>query len=214
MSNVELCYSGNTKDGITITVPGFTTQGVCPYGDTACSPFLRVSIQGVGQEGANKMDMVLDLEPHQRKTVFVGVVARENEVGGTTSYQTYNADLFYEGKNQNTTAEMNIKMKQFGEKFTTSRPGDLLTVFGAIGGMMGLLLSILGTVGMVIDFGADCCCPDEEEEDANEDAGAAASPVVVELGSGAQASQLHHPGQPNSTSSTLTPKAQALMQRI
>ena len=59
-------------------------------------------------------------------------------------YELRADDLFYVGKNDDRRASLRIGLKQYAEVIETSRPGDYLTVFGAIGGFGSLLLSVLG----------------------------------------------------------------------
>jgi len=65
---MQLCYSPSSTEGIRISVPGFTTGG-CGYGDASCSPALKII---VGTAAASGMRIEIDLEPHQRKAIYVG----------------------------------------------------------------------------------------------------------------------------------------------
>ena len=58
----------------------------------------------------------------------VGVVARYDTDAGTSSFTPYNADLFYEGKNPDSSAHLRLTMKQFAEAFTRSKKGTMLEV--------------------------------------------------------------------------------------
>ena len=70
---------------------------------------------------------------------------REHEDESTpTRYELFNQDLFYEGKNADTSASLRIKMSQFAQVFRTSRPGSIADVFGDVGGFSSIVLSICG----------------------------------------------------------------------
>ena len=87
----------------------------------------------------------------------MGVVAREDrsrEADGflmfapkTTSevsYKQYVADLFYDGKNQETSARLTLRMPQFAESFVVKRTGTVDQVLGEIGGFEGLMIMLIG----------------------------------------------------------------------
>ncbi|CAE7667725.1 unnamed protein product, partial [Symbiodinium sp. KB8] len=153
LGDATLCYSTDSADGILIRVPGFTTTSGVIYGDSA-APRLRVLIQGVPSatgaaatdgtlEDMTPMEVQLDIEPHQRKSVFIGSIVRQtqeespfaslpfvdpvtdNKAGvamdapGVTSstMQPYMADLFYEGKNDSPAAHLRIRMRQYVDVF-------------------------------------------------------------------------------------------------
>ena len=113
-TRVPLCYSENGDEGVLIDIPAFSLANGCTYGATGCKPFLRVRLKAVDDTGgAAGMQATIDIEPSQRKAVFVGVVAREDRTheadgflmfapepgAAVVTYKQYVADLFYEGKN-------------------------------------------------------------------------------------------------------------------
>ena len=85
----------------------------------------------------------LDLEPGQRKAVQVGVTVIRKP-GQADTYELRAADLFYVGKNDDRRASLRVGLKPYAEVLETSRPGDYVTVFSAIGGFASLSLSLLG----------------------------------------------------------------------
>ena len=64
------------RQGVDIEVPSFTVRDGCTYGALGCSPFLRLLITTTGDAEGSGMQILIDLEPHQRKTVFIGMRAR------------------------------------------------------------------------------------------------------------------------------------------
>jgi hypothetical protein len=180
LGSAQVCYSPSSADGLLISVPGFTAAGGVVYGD-ANAPRLHVRIRGVAQSFGNAakdstlassadMDIQLDIEPHQRKSVFIGAVLRkrtkesvlaslpltdsattdsatatgDNIMGAVL--QPYMADLFYEGKNDGTQAHLRVRVRQYVDVFNVSRPGDVLGMFASIGGFAatwGALMALL-----------------------------------------------------------------------
>ncbi|XRB20756.1 EF-hand domain-containing protein [Pseudoscourfieldia marina] len=112
----------------------------CAYGTAGCNTRLQVTLSDGKPDG---MRLQIDLEPSQRKAVQVGVTVRKWS-GKPDKYELRADDLFYVGKNDDRRASLRIGLKQYAEVIETSRPGDYLTVFGAIGGFGSLLLSVLG----------------------------------------------------------------------
>ena len=49
--------------------------------------------------------------------------------------------LFYEGKNMDMAAHIRFTLKQFAEEFTTTRPGNIYSLLGEIGGAQGLVFT-------------------------------------------------------------------------
>jgi len=180
LGSVQVCYSASALDGLLISVPGFTAPGGVIYGDNS-APRLQVRIRGVAQTfgdvkddaalaATSDMDIQLDIEPHQRKSVFIGAVLRkrtresafaslplldadttdsasvkgERVVGAVL--QPYMADLFYEGKNDGSQAHLRVRVRQYVDVFNIARSGDLLGMFASIGGFAaswGALMSFL-----------------------------------------------------------------------
>ena len=65
----------------------FTSGASCGYGDHSCEPALRAILTSVGgPRGSTPMHVEVDIEPHQRKEISIGVVSRSHE-GGNTSYE-------------------------------------------------------------------------------------------------------------------------------
>ena len=115
----------------------------CAYGNLTCQPVLHVNISG------QPMSLNLDLEPTQRKSVYVGVVARRSEKDrdfGTevgvreaalqTAYETYVADLFYDGKNPTGAAELRLVPRQLAEHLLQP------TIFQSLSLSLSLFLSL------------------------------------------------------------------------
>lgn len=147
---LPLCFSDAGEDGIVLDIPAFSSRGGCTYGAEGCRPFLRVEITS-----APAMNMTIDVEPFQRKTVYIGLVTRADHTRAAegflmfrpkslaTSYEPYVADLFYDGKNVDSAARLQLRMRQFAEGFEVSRPGTLDQVLGEIGGFEGLVLMMM-----------------------------------------------------------------------
>ena len=165
-TRVPLCYSENGDEGVLIDIPAFSLANGCTYGATGCKPFLRVRLKAVDDTGgAAGMQATIDIEPSQRKAVFVGVVAREDLTqkadgflmfaapepdAAVMSYKQYVADLFYEGKNPETSSRLTLRMRQFAESFVIQRTGTLDSVLGEIGGFEGLLLMLIGVFSALV----------------------------------------------------------------
>ena len=162
---VPLCFSENGDEGVLIDIPAFSLANGCTYGATGCKPFLRVRLKAVDDTGAaTGMQATIDIEPSQRKAVFVGVVAREDRTheadgflmfapepgAAVMSYKQYVADLFYEGKNPETSSRLTLRMRQFAESFVIQRTGTLDSVLGEIGGFEGLLLMLIGVFSALV----------------------------------------------------------------
>jgi hypothetical protein len=75
--------------------------------------------------------------------VQIGVTVTR-EAGKPDAYELRAADLFYVGKNDDRRASLRVGLKPYAEVLETSRPGDLVTVFSAVGGFASLSLSLLG----------------------------------------------------------------------
>ena len=165
-TRVPLCYSENGDEGVLIDIPAFSLANGCTYGATGCKPFLRVRLKAVDDTGgAAGMQATIDIEPSQRKAVFVGVVAREDRTqkadgflmfaapepdAAVMSYKQYVADLFYEGKNPETSSRLTLRMRQFAESFVIQRTGTIDSVLGEIGGFEGLLLMLIGVFSALV----------------------------------------------------------------
>ena len=165
-TRVLLCYSENGDEGVLIDIPAFSLANGCTYGATGCKPFLRVRLKAVDDTGgAAGMQATIDIEPSQRKAVFVGVVAREDRTqkadgflmfaapepdAAVMSYKQYVADLFYEGKNPETSSRLTLRMRQFAESFVIQRTGTIDSVLGEIGGFEGLLLMLIGVFSALV----------------------------------------------------------------
>ena len=127
--NQTVCYSTKYEDGLDIAIPFDETS---MYGDDVA---LRVTITSEGSD----MVIVLDMEPHQRKTAYIGqnihltkpsgFMSELKNIAGidvpwqTTLQEPYNADLFYDGKNAGTTALLRIRLSQFANVARISTPG-------------------------------------------------------------------------------------------
>ncbi|KAL1526701.1 hypothetical protein AB1Y20_015401 [Prymnesium parvum] len=166
-ATVPVCYSGDPSHGVLLDIPAFTLSSGCAYGAPGCRPSLRVIISDTADNSSSAMREVIDIEPFQRKSVYLGIVARSVEqtteefimFGGDTTvlnstFKLYTADLFYEGKNEDTTARFQIKMKQFAEQYIISRPGTLAEVLGEIGGFEGLILMMIACFSGVVSLAA------------------------------------------------------------
>ena len=106
---------------------------------------LKVKILANEPSCSGPMQINMDLEPHQRKAVYIGVIVRKNDDPSVkTTYELFNKDLFYVGKNSAKTATLEIKMAQFAQVFHTHRPGTIPDLFGDVGGFSGIALSICG----------------------------------------------------------------------
>ena len=155
-TKVPLAYSPKLDDGILIKVPFTpTTSSNCNEYGSSCMPVMKFDIKVSDRDEMGPMHIRMDLEPHQRKAVYIGVVVREHEDESTpTRYELFNQDLFYEGKNADTSASLRIKMSQFAQVFRTSRPGSIADVFGDVGGFSSIVLSICGLlctlVGLIL----------------------------------------------------------------
>lgn len=123
----------------------------CPYGATNCNTRLTVTLgatvgggDGGGVAGGG-MHLAVDLEPSQRKAVQIGVtVRRRTGRPAEDRYELRVADMYYVGKNDDRRASLRVGLKQYAEVVETSRPGDFLSVFAAVGGFASLALSLLG----------------------------------------------------------------------
>jgi hypothetical protein len=118
----------------------------CPYGAADCNTRLSVELGSFPDAGDNDSPVFmqsLDLEPGQRKAVQVGVTVIRKP-GQADTYELRAADLFYVGKNDDRRASLRVGLKPYAEVLETSRPGDFVTVFSAIGGFASLSLSLLG----------------------------------------------------------------------
>ena len=116
----------------------------CPYGAADCNTRLSVELGAVSPSGGEPIAMQsLDLEPGQRKAVQIGVTVIR-KAGAKDTYELRAADLFYVGKNDDRRASLRVGLKPYAEVLETSRPGDFVTVFSAIGGFASLSLSLLG----------------------------------------------------------------------
>ena len=118
------------------------------YGDEG-SPVLSVTITSP----RSTMYVELDVEPGQRKTVFVGQTLKEKQSRSArgsflrqaaladddakiidASAEPFQSDLFYDGKNANRTALLRIRASQFAQVSTITRPGTWFEVLAALGG--------------------------------------------------------------------------------
>lgn len=143
----ELCYSPSYGDGVDVTIP-FDEETV--YGDEGVfAPVLSVTITSP----RSTMYVELDVEPGQRKTVFVGQTLKEKQSRSArasflrqaaladddpkiidASAEPFQSDLFYDGKNANRTALLRIRASQFAQVATITRPGTWFEVVAALGG--------------------------------------------------------------------------------
>ena len=96
------------------------------------------------------LSIAMDIEPHQKKAVYIGCVVRKNDMNESVTYELFNQDLFYEGKNAEKVATLKIRMSQFAQVFTTLRPGSLPELFGEIGGFSATAMSVCGILGTII----------------------------------------------------------------
>ena len=122
----------------------------CPYGGLDCDIRLTIELGSVDESDSDAsnsdtstpMRISLDLEPGQRKAVQVGVTVIKT-AGKSDRYELRAADYFYVGKNDDRRASLQVGLKPFAEVVETSRPGDFIAVFSAIGGFASLSLSLL-----------------------------------------------------------------------
>lgn len=153
--NQTLCYSSKYEDGLDIAIP---FDAASMYGDDIA---LRVTITSESSD----MLIVLDMEPHQRKTAFIGQNIHLTKPSGfmselrnlagidvpwqTTLQEPFNADLFYDGKNAGTTALLRIRLSQFANVARISTPGSWLDVLAEIGGANGVLFVLLAGIRQI-----------------------------------------------------------------
>ena len=108
-------------------------------------PILKLNIRANNPKTYGPMQIKMDLEPFQRKAIYIGVLVRENSNSLIeSSYELFVKDLFYVGKNSENTATLEIKMAQFAQVFKTHRPGTIPDLFSDIGGFSGIALSVCG----------------------------------------------------------------------
>lgn len=157
MARVEtdLCYSPRATDGIDVWVP-FNEANAGAYGDGE-GPTLTVTVTSPRSD----MAAVLEVEPHQRKSVFVGQLVKATPPRGRTAAflrqsglkddgptirahtaEPYQADLFYDGKNAAVSATLRVRAAQFAHVVTVERPGSWVDVFGSVGGANILLFGL------------------------------------------------------------------------
>ena len=161
---VPMCFSDDPDEGVFLDIPGWTGEaayGFMPGNFGSSSPALRVTISANGTDGAEGMRKILDVEPFQRKSVYLGVVSHTDnsdlmsfllfKFGSSkpTTYTPYLADLFYDGKNLENSARLALQMKQFAEAFVLENSATLDQMLGEIGGFEGLLLMIFGLLAFV-----------------------------------------------------------------
>jgi hypothetical protein len=163
-ANRSVCYSRDGSHGLEVVVPSFS--GACAYGDPGCGVFLRVELRAPAADGGEGMTLTVDVEPSQRKAVYIGQVIRRtqlgngrwnvggwldaSELGESEVVEPYVADLFYEGKNRGSAAHLRIRVRQFAEQFVTSFQGSVWSLLGEIGGANAMLLGTLALcVGVV-----------------------------------------------------------------
>lgn len=151
----DLCYSPDYADGVDVWVP--FPEADAAYGE-ASAAVVRVTITSP----ANDLFVYNDVEPHQRKTIFINQLIKETPLRGaaasfarqsglrdpggkirTRTQEPYQADLFYDGKNAGTWALLQIRSSQFANVVTVSHPGSWLSVFGVIGGANVLLFGVM-----------------------------------------------------------------------
>ena len=140
ITDIPLQFSQSPDHGILIKVPDYkqSDSSDCStiYG-SSCSPMLKVKILANEPSCSGPMQINMDLEPHQRKAVYIGVIVRKNDDPSVkTTYELFNKDLFYVGKNSAKTATLEIKMAQFAQVFHTHRPGTIPDLFGDVGGKL------------------------------------------------------------------------------
>eukprot|EP00943_MAST-04B_sp_MAST-4B-sp1_P004889 g4889.t1 len=152
-TNVPLEFSPLVDNCVEIKVPDFfvATSSNCSEYGASCAPVLRLEVTANNPESNGPMKIIMDLEPHQRKAIYIGVIIHEFENGSST-YELYNQDLFYEGKNAIKAASLKVRASQFAEVFTTSRSGSFADCFADVGGFSAILLSILGVLGIPLNM--------------------------------------------------------------
>ena len=62
------------------------------------------------------------------------------------------SDLFYDGKNLESVAKLQLRAAQFAQSFTIERVGTFDQVLGEIGGFEGLMLMLIGLFAGVISL--------------------------------------------------------------
>lgn len=152
-TRVPLKFSSDQSETIEIRVPGYFTNinSNCSAYGASCAPVLRVMITADSPADNGPLSIAMDIEPHQKKAVYIGCVVRKNDVNESVTYELFNQDLFYEGKNAEKTATLKIRMSQFAQVFTTLRPGSLPELFGEIGGFSATAMSVCGILGAIMN---------------------------------------------------------------
>ena len=159
-ANVSLCTSSANRDGIYLTVSDFS--GNCSYGDQGCNVWFNVQLLAQGAHGSPALELAVELEPSQRKAVYIGAIVRRRLVGSwmpwepeqvvSENVEPFVDDLFYVGKNVRSEAMLHIATSQTALLVTVSRSGTLAAAFGEIGGVNGLLIALLGIVLLLIKW--------------------------------------------------------------
>ena len=139
------CYSRDFSDGILIQVPFSSSYAA------SNNPRMVITITRKGSD----MFYQQFLEPAQRKSVFLGQTLNKHYKDPTTT-DTYVADLFYDGKNSISTAELRIKIAQFSTQIKKSRPGSIWGVYGNIGGFSTFMLPVTSTVRDIFMYFVGC----------------------------------------------------------
>mmetsp|Transcript_4863 Transcript_4863/g.11382 ORF Transcript_4863/g.11382 Transcript_4863/m.11382 type:complete len:365 (+) Transcript_4863:209-1303(+) len=158
--DVQLCFTQKDTNGIDIWIPGFVIPDsvgqVCEYGNNCSKMFVAVT--------AGEMSVRMEMDISQRKTLFLGVNVLEQE-GKDSKVELYNGDMFYDGKNSDTSALLRIRVQQFASVFTHERPGTPLDILADVGGFSGLVLPVLAILKVLIDFIQHKLKKDDEDDE-------------------------------------------------
>ena len=143
----SICPSRDPADGLVVRVPAFTAPAGCVEYGAPCQPRLVVTITGLGM-----MNVTMDLEPSQRKTLYVGLAVHRR--GGAETPEHMVADRFYDGKNDDGSAELRVRQADLVQTYTVARPGSIPDVLAQIGGASSLLVAVLGALNQWVLFTA------------------------------------------------------------
>lgn len=147
-----VCYSSTYSDGLDITIP-FDSDST--YGSSG----IIYSVEVTSDD--SDMYIAIDMEPHQRKTIFLGQnIYRKSAPSGLVDTllgerevtildtEPFQADLFYDGKNSDTEALLRIRLSQFANVGTEEKPGTWMDLLAAIGGAQAVIFVVASSLRM------------------------------------------------------------------
>jgi len=162
-TNLAVCWSPLYDDGADVVVP-FDSR--FRYGSGVSMDFLVTSPDS---------DLYLEfpLEPSQRKTVFFSQQLKSRRKASSRSTtanllgvgddrfsvvddtaKPYASDLFYDGKNDNTTALLRLRASQFAHVATVAKDGAFVDVLAQVGGFHAVLwTAVVYTRGYLLRSG-------------------------------------------------------------